>query len=550
MSLTKRHSWRVALPILVCGASIPVAAAVLTDGPLVGAVDHQSAKVFARTDVSGDVQILYRALQGPCASTVATPPVTTYPASDFTVIVALTELCGSTQYSYNILVDGVPQLADPEPTFSTFPPPDATLPFTFDVCADLLGSNGEPPEPAPIYAWMKSDQPAFVLQIGDFDHRNPEYLWEMRDMHREVRGDTTPSGADFRSNIAWWFPVFHVWDDHDYGTDNSDKTFENRAAAIQAFEEYYPIPSPPNPTAGIWHSFRYAQAEFFMLDTRSQRDPDSEPDDSSHSMLDGDNIVNGQKEWLENALLTSTARWKFLVSSVDFNRYSGKRWDSWLGYQTERTELVSFIKGNRISGVVILSADLHTGGMIDDGTNSDFPEMSVPHTNLNRRGDGPCAGTKCRQEYWTEGVIHGNDVEGGYARVVVGTDPDTVRLEAWDSTGGLRLQYVVDCWGSPGEVPSVVASGDKSTLTWVVPSDPGGPVTSLWYDTIRSGSPLDFIDAATCVETGESDLATFDPAIPAPGEAYYYQVRAENDRGEGCLGFRSDGTPRSGRSCP
>lgn len=59
-------------------AVVPAAAAVLTDGPVVGGVDHQSAKVFARTDV--------------------------------TTILSVTGLCASSRYTYNIL-DGTPRSA-------------------------------------------------------------------------------------------------------------------------------------------------------------------------------------------------------------------------------------------------------------------------------------------------------------------------------------------------------------------------------------------------------------------------------------------------------
>jgi alkaline phosphatase D len=46
-----------------------------------------------------------------------------------------------------------------------------------------------------------SQRPAFVLQIGDFDHRDPQTLEEMRMMHREVRGGGVASaaGRDFRT---------------------------------------------------------------------------------------------------------------------------------------------------------------------------------------------------------------------------------------------------------------------------------------------------------------------------------------------------------------
>ena len=59
-------------------------------------------------------------------------------------------------------------------------------------------------------------------------------------------GPATPAGQDFATYIASQFPVFHVWDDHDYGTNDGNKEFAGRADALQAFQEYYPTPELAN----------------------------------------------------------------------------------------------------------------------------------------------------------------------------------------------------------------------------------------------------------------------------------------------------------------
>jgi hypothetical protein len=340
-----------------------------------------------------------------------------------------------------------------------------------------------------------------------------------------------------------------MWDDHDYGKDNADKRFAGKVSARRAFEEYYPTPPMPNPNVGLWHSFRYGQAEFFLMDLRSQRDPDYDPDDAAHSMLDGDNIVDGQKDWLKNGLLASTARWKFLISTVSFNRNSGKRDDSWMGFLIERTEIVNFIRSHDISGVILVSGDLHSGGMIDNGANSDFPEISVSHTNLNRGGIGPCTGVGCR-DFWAVGTISGADSDGGYALIRVGTSPDTVTLQAKDGTGAVLLEYVEDCSAHPSEAQSLTLSSTKERLNWEAPADRGGLTTAVLYDTIRSSTPSDFLSAAICVDTNDAAVTATDTAVPAPGSGFYYRVRAENACGQGSPGAGSDGVPVVARTCP
>ena len=290
-------------------------------------------------------------------------------------------LLPETKYYYRAVINGTPLNDATVRSFVTYAAPDTVAQFSFAVTADLQNINADPSVPAPAYDSIAAEDHAFLMQLGDIDHRNPSTLSRMREMHCEVRGPGNASGADFAKYIAPKMPLVYIWDDHDFGGNNSDKNFSGKAAALQSYNEYYPTVTRPN-QAGIWHSFRYGQAEFFMLDVRSHRDPASQPDGPSKSMLDGNDIANDQFTWLKNGLLNSTATWKFVASGVAFNPTT-KPEDSWGDYARERQELVNFIENNGITGVIVLSGDLHSGGAIDDGRNSDFPEMSVPHTNLN-----------------------------------------------------------------------------------------------------------------------------------------------------------------------
>jgi alkaline phosphatase D len=344
-------------------------------------------------------------------------------SSDFTSIHSITGLEAETRYYYRVYVDGQLQPMAVH-SFQTFSPMGVTRNFSFAVAADVINVGTNPTVGAPVYAALAADDPLFMLQIGDFDHRNPGGLIQMRTMHRQVLGPSTATGADFDRYIAPNMAVFHVWDDHDYGMNNGDKTFAGRTAALQAYREYYATPTLPNP-AGIWHSFGAGQIDVMMLDVRSQRDPVSTPDGPGKSMLDGDNISNGQKAWLKAALLNSTATWKFIVTPVTFNPTT-KPADAWGGYATERNEIVNFIRMNNISGVIFVSGDLHSGGAIDNGANAGFPEVSVPHTNLNtnQKASGP-AGT------WSEGLITGIG-NPGYVLITVSGSQATLQVKGID----------------------------------------------------------------------------------------------------------------------
>ena len=104
-------------------------------------------------------------------------------------------------------------------------------------------------------------------------------------------------------------------------------------------------------------------------------------------------------------------------------------------------------------------------------------------------------------------------------------------------------------WASPAETRNLRFAANRTTLNWDAPVDPGGSFT--FYDTLRTTTASDFVLGTTCVESDDANTTSSDTATPNPGQIYFYLTRADNYcPGEGTLGNESDGTPRSGRTCP
>jgi alkaline phosphatase D len=139
--------------------------------------------------------------------------------------------------------------------------------------------------------------------------------------------------------------------------------------------------STPALPPAIYQPFSYGQVDFFVLDCRSQRNNEYEVDDAHKSMLDGNHLgKQGELYWLEQGLLSSTAVWKIVFTSVVTNQ-STRFVDGWAGYQTEWNTIRAFINNNHIKNVVFIAGDLHFGG-IDSGAGSGFPEMLVGNVNI------------------------------------------------------------------------------------------------------------------------------------------------------------------------
>ena len=193
--------------------------------------------------------------------------------------------------------------------------------FKFVVLTDFRSLN-HLTDTVQTYASAAAEHPAFVFIGGDFDHRNPGTLSAKRRMFKDLYDANTPYMADFVNLILHRTPIIHQWDDHDAGMNDIDRTYPDWNLTQEVLEEYVPRYPLPSVTPGIWQKFSYAQADFFVLDCRSQRDPKLDPDDENKSMLDGNDLgTAGQLQWLEEGLLSSTARWKIIFTSVN------RQWD-------------------------------------------------------------------------------------------------------------------------------------------------------------------------------------------------------------------------------
>ncbi|MEX2170697.1 MAG: alkaline phosphatase D family protein [Pirellulales bacterium] len=199
---------------------------------------------------------------------------------------------------------------------------------------------------------LVAERPDLQLIIGDIvyaDSTDYNHLW---DSHTLERVNNRPFVEAIRS-----MPTYAVWDDHDYGPNNSDGTEQNKAQSLKAFMEVFANPSyGTDDTPGIFTRFSWGGVDFFLLDGRYHRSPDVAPDDPQKRML-GD----GQFQWLVEQLKSSDAPFKLLVCG---STWQASRDDGWRVYRFARERLWQAIVENRISGVVFVSGDVHRSDVI------------------------------------------------------------------------------------------------------------------------------------------------------------------------------------------
>lgn len=410
--------------------------AVMTHGPLVGGVTAQGAIVWLRTNEPAHVKIEYTPQNSPNAISYSDEVVSTSD-SDFTLHIPLQNLAPATRYDVRVWLNGREQTERGQ--FKTFPNESDAAPFKMVVLTDFgyVGSM-------PVRTFQAADQenPDLVFIGGDFDHRDPKLLPDKRKMFQDLYSDDPASPvANLAALILHRYPLAHQWDDHDYGGDNSDRNSPWRATALQVFREYFP--SYPLGKYGIYQSFRFGkQVELFVLDNRSQRDPNSASNDASKSMLDGEHHADGQLQWLLDGLKNSTATWKLIMSASAMNNTLLKG-DSWANFAHERDTILQFIHENKIAGVILIAGDLH-GGALDDGRNAGIPSAIVPGANLPVCFSVP----ELKLGEWSNGTYgsaaHANNHVPCAGYGVIAIQGDHARIEIKDDNGSQKLEMELE----------------------------------------------------------------------------------------------------------
>ncbi|HNC95043.1 MAG TPA: metallophosphoesterase family protein [Myxococcota bacterium] len=389
--------------------------------PHIGHVSATTATVWVRLSEQGRFRVLYQAAGG---SLERTAWRSVAEARDYTGQITLHTLLPATAYSYVVEVKG--GRSSPVRSFSTLPPPGE------GVARVGLMADGRSRVPTPIYGRLAAENLDMVLQIGDFDHRDPydvggldpEAWW---DMYRDLLGGET-SGQDLQRLLLPTTPLLMMWDDHDYGSDNGHRNMPYRDVARSAFAAY--VGRDVGQNGEFWTRVSDGPLDIFLLDLRSERDDHQLPDGPDKSM-----IGELQWSWLKAELLASTAPFKLLVSTVPLNPTTEKT-DAWYGYENERQRLLRWLQQNHLSNVVVVSGDIHTGGAIDDGSHSGLPEMNLPTMNLHgEHVTAPVPGS------WSEGVYDGDD-RMGYGVIEVRYDSGARRwaciLSTFDELGRRR----------------------------------------------------------------------------------------------------------------
>jgi alkaline phosphatase D len=322
-------------------------------GPAAFEVTSRSALVWHRLRGGGRLHVEYTA-EGAAGQVWRTPTVAVTADTDYTVALPLEGLGPGREYVYRAVVEDA---AARGPAGRLRTAPERAGEFSFGFSGDIEAGH----RPFTLLDSVARRRPEFFFLLGDTVYadvpraRFTPSVAHYRDKHRENRDD--PHLARLLAST----PVYAMWDDHEVHND-FDTTSPYLAEGRHVFREYWPVRGAEADPTVLYRRFAWGPgADFFVLDCRQFRRPKDEADGPAKTMLGA-----RQKAWLKDGLRASRAPFKFVLSSVPLHGPWGP--DRWAGYATERDELLAFVRAERVTGVIVLSCDVHAAVDVDRGT--------------------------------------------------------------------------------------------------------------------------------------------------------------------------------------
>lgn len=312
-------------------ASVSLAAPKLMQGPMLGHVDEDSAKIWARVAGEAELSVVYSTSSG-FNEALTSEPVLAKAENDYCVQVEIDGLEAGSFYYYKVLVDGEPldSLHEQE-GYPLLTAPSAEMNARFTI-AFGSGAKTEMDGMQAIWLQVQNARPHTFFWLGDNESAEGLPAEFQAEQYRKQRN------VPFLQPLLRSIPQLATWD--------GPKAESSKD--LETFQRYWANPSYGEAdNSGTYFKYEYAGVDFFVLDTYSFRDTGSE------STLVGDS----QLAWIKSELEKSTAPFKVLMSSSSWTDIKESSNSTWTAFPEERASLFSFIREQQIPGVLLVSGD-------------------------------------------------------------------------------------------------------------------------------------------------------------------------------------------------
>jgi len=332
----------------------------LKSGPMLGYSEMREVIVWLQTTEKGKIQLNYWDQILP-NQIFKSEIVETDISTAFTAKIILSLLEPGKKYGYQVLLNEKPLLFPYPLEFQTQSLWQwRTDPPAFSIALGSCAYINDTPYDRPgkpygsnyhIFESILAKKPDAMLWLGDNTYLR-ETDWNSRSgiLYRYSHTRATPELQGLLGSVHH----YAIWDDHDFGPDNSDRGFIHKEATLEAFRLFWGNPTSGLPDQnGITSQFQWADIDFFLLDNRFSRAPDE------RKTGERTQFGKAQIEWLLDALKTSKAPFKMVATGGQFLSASAIAENHIKLYPEEREYLIKRIEEEGLTNIIFLTGDRH-----------------------------------------------------------------------------------------------------------------------------------------------------------------------------------------------
>ncbi len=333
---------------------------LLQSGPMVGYADMKEVMLWVQTKSSARVKLVYWDQAHP-SQKLNTEELITTKDKAYAVHLLADQVQPGKKYQYELFINGKKVSRPYALEFQTQElwvwrkdPP--AFSFAMGSCAYIHDKPFDRPGKPygdtayQIFKSIHQKKPDLMVWLGDNVYlREADWNTKTGIFYRYTHTRSTPDLQPLLGSVHH----YAMWDDHEYGPDNSDRGFWNKKITEEAFNLFWCNPNT-NLTGhgGITSTFYWNDVQFFLLDDRYFRTADHNP--FSEKKFLGD----AQLEWLIEALSSSPAIFKIIAIGGQVLSTAPIQ-QNYINYVDEHQKLLSMIKEAKIPGIIFLSGDRH-----------------------------------------------------------------------------------------------------------------------------------------------------------------------------------------------
>jgi alkaline phosphatase D len=249
---------------------------------------------------------------------------------------------------------------------------------------------------------MEANDYDLFLHLGDWHYEdisvNTDQLfydaWDTR-----LVGSANAANLAARNSFWSQIALSYMWDDHDFGPNNSNASSPSKEAAYRSIRQNFAAPyvNPEN-TKAPYYSYTYHGLRFIHTDQRS-------------TFIPGNTAIGAEQEaWFKAELLDAKDK-KQPIIWITTSPWNSTRADAWNGVSAEQNALNTWFTDNGVAEyMIVISGDAHMCAL-DDGTNTAFGNgdglVTVQSAAITTGGS-------FKGGEWSHGFFTGNPHYGAY----------------------------------------------------------------------------------------------------------------------------------------